>query len=286
MALSWGEEFLALGGCDGLVEIYSTIDYSYHTGLKFQAEGTALFHDHPLTLLEFSPSDDILASADTSGLVKLWNMENGKLLRKIQAERGVGAVCWGLEPAHLLVAYQDVRLYGVRSCLVLKEYNMGGTDYVQKVLANEGRVFAVTNSGLLRIFSYATQEELASTNFRASVVAVLPIYTSRNAQQLSRILVATAQRVFEVGTGGEEEGKHGVENGELIGAACVGEYLYEFVRGEDKTCKMNVVSRRTGKNVYYCALENEVGLNCMQRHKNLMITYDTQHQLNFWRQPN
>jgi WD40 repeat protein len=37
MALSWGEELLALGGLDGLIEIYNTIDYSYHTGLKFQS---------------------------------------------------------------------------------------------------------------------------------------------------------------------------------------------------------------------------------------------------------
>lgn len=74
LALSWGEELLALGGFDGLIEIYNTIDYTYHTGLKFQAEGTALFHDHPITIMEFNQSDDILASADSKGLVKLWNL--------------------------------------------------------------------------------------------------------------------------------------------------------------------------------------------------------------------
>lgn len=51
MTLSWGEEYLALGGFDGLIEIYNTIDYTYHTGLKFQAEGIALYHDNPVTLL-------------------------------------------------------------------------------------------------------------------------------------------------------------------------------------------------------------------------------------------
>ena len=83
MALSWGEEYLALGGSDGLIELYSTIDYSYHTGLKFQAEGTALFHDHPVTLIHFNYNDTILATADSKSLIKLWNLETGRLLRKI-----------------------------------------------------------------------------------------------------------------------------------------------------------------------------------------------------------
>lgn len=85
MTLSWGEELLALGGFDGLIEIYNTIDYSYHSGLTFQAEGTALFHEHPVTLMEFNQTDQILASGDSKGLIKLWNLENGKLLRKIQS---------------------------------------------------------------------------------------------------------------------------------------------------------------------------------------------------------
>jgi len=46
-----------LAGNDGLIELYNTIDYSYHTGVKFQAEGIALFHDHPVTLMEFNHSD-------------------------------------------------------------------------------------------------------------------------------------------------------------------------------------------------------------------------------------
>jgi hypothetical protein len=284
VSLSWGEELLALGGLDGLIEIYNTIDYTYHTGLKFQAEGTALFHDHPVTLMQFNQSDEILASADSKGLVKLWNLENGKLLRKIQSE-GVGSVCWGLDPSHLLVGYQDIKLYGIRSCMVLKEYNVSTTnDYINSVFASENRIYSVTNSGVLKIFSYATQEELVATNLRETVLSVLPIYASRGSNAIERLLVATPKRVFEVSRGGEEEKKYVVEGGELTACACVGEFLYEFIRAEDKTTKLNVISRSSSKNVYYCALDNEVALACMQRNKNLMITYDHKDNLNFWRQ--
>ena len=89
--------------------------------------------------------------------MKLWNLESGKLLRKIQADT-VSSVCWGIDPSHLLVAHQDIRLYGIRGCTVLKEYTISaGADFVHSIFASDGRVMAVTNSGLFKLFSYATQ---------------------------------------------------------------------------------------------------------------------------------
>lgn len=66
-------------------------------------------------------------------------------------------MCWGTDVSHLLVGYQDIKLYGVRSCLVLKEYNVGTGDYLHRILASENKIYAVTNSGLVKIFNYATQ---------------------------------------------------------------------------------------------------------------------------------
>ena len=109
-----------MGGSDGLIEIHSTIDYSYHTGLKFQAEGTALFHDHPVTLMQFNHNDTILASADTTGMVKLWNLETGRLLRRIEGEKGMSCLAWGMDPSHIVTGSVDLKLYGIRSCVVLK----------------------------------------------------------------------------------------------------------------------------------------------------------------------
>lgn len=204
MTLSWGEEYLALGGLDGLIEIYNTIDYSYHSGIKFQAEGTSLFHENPVTIMQFSHADEMLASADTKGLVKMWNLETGKLLRKIQAD-AISSLCWGVDPAHLLLAHQDIRLYGIRGCTVLKEYGVSaGSDFIHSVFASENRVLAVTNSGLLKIFSYATQEELVSTNIRAHVISVCPLYQSRGSTSIDRLLIATPKKVVELSRGGEE----------------------------------------------------------------------------------
>jgi hypothetical protein len=77
--------------------------------------------------------------------------------------------------------------------------------------------------------------------------------------------------------------KYQIENGELVGCLCAGEFIYEFVKGEDKKCRLNVISRSSGKTVYYCALEGQILYGCLQKNRNLMVTYDDKNCLNFWR---
>jgi hypothetical protein len=60
----------------------------------------------------------------------------------------------------------------------------------------------VTNSGTVKIFNYATQEELISTNIRQAVINVLPVYTSRSGNTLHRLLITTSKRIFELSASG------------------------------------------------------------------------------------
>lgn len=79
-----------------------------------------LYHDHSIESMRFSQNDDMLVSIDSKGFSKLWNMQTGQLLRKIEFGSPVGCVCWGQEASHLLLGHQSIKLYGVRSCNVLK----------------------------------------------------------------------------------------------------------------------------------------------------------------------
>ena len=85
-----------------------------------------LYHDDSIELMKFSEDDQMLASVDIKGICKLWNMSTGLLLRKIEYGSTVGCVCWGIEPSHLLLGHQSIKLYGVRSCNILKEYSSSG----------------------------------------------------------------------------------------------------------------------------------------------------------------
>ena len=73
---------------------------------------------------------------------------------------------------------------------------------MNKMLISENRIVAVTNSGFLKIFNYSTQEELMSTNYRQTVLNVLPLYATRNGNILERLLILTPKVIFELNRGG------------------------------------------------------------------------------------
>lgn len=139
----------------------------------------------------------------------------------------MNSICWGIDPSHIALGYQDVKLYGVRSCMVLKEYGVSaGGDFINSIIISDNKIYCATNSGLVKIFNYSTQEELISTNLRLMVINVLPIYSDRTGNNLERLLVLTPSRVFELNQSGEELNRYVIEAGELVNGVCSGEYLY------------------------------------------------------------
>lgn len=89
--------------------------------------------------------------------------------------------------------------------MVLKEYGVSaGGDFINKILISDNKIYVATNSGLLKIFNYSTQEELISTNLRQMVINILPIYTSRAGNSIDRILVLTSKKIYELNRAGEE----------------------------------------------------------------------------------
>lgn len=92
------------------------------------------FHDFPIHEMQFNYSDEILASVDTKGIINIWNLKNGKLLRKIDKETLVNAICWGNDPSHLVVGYKEtLKLYGIRSCNVLKQYKCNNSEFISTI---------------------------------------------------------------------------------------------------------------------------------------------------------
>lgn len=54
LQISNNGEYIAIGGIDGLIEIYEPLEYTLHTGLSYQADGVMLFHDDSIELMRFS----------------------------------------------------------------------------------------------------------------------------------------------------------------------------------------------------------------------------------------
>ena len=98
-------------------------------------------------------------------------METGRLLRKIDYTTPVSCCCWGVDSSQLLIGYQNVQMFGVRGCNLLKEYRantgtsggMGmGEEYLMELVVSGsdmhgGRLFVFGQLGTIRCFNYKTQ---------------------------------------------------------------------------------------------------------------------------------
>lgn len=91
------DEFIALGGSDGLIEVWSQSNLSL-APLPFQQAEMYMVHESPVQSLDFSKemSQDklMLASGDKQGVIKVWKVMNGKCLRTVELglADGKGAV--------------------------------------------------------------------------------------------------------------------------------------------------------------------------------------------------
>jgi len=62
---------LACGSIDGVIEIFDPIQFSIKQDLQYQKDGLYLKHKDPVTSLVFNDDDDVLASGDSNGGIKI-----------------------------------------------------------------------------------------------------------------------------------------------------------------------------------------------------------------------
>lgn len=140
-----------------------------------------LFHDNSIQHIIFNETDEILASTDSKNVVKIWNTYTGSLLRRIDHQSPIACICWGIDSSQLAVGYQNVQLYGIRGCNLLKEYLCGGEksnmsqEYLIELAVcsnslNGNRVLTFGQTGTIRIFNFKTQEQTASININRNIL--------------------------------------------------------------------------------------------------------------------
>lgn len=131
-------EFLALGGSDGLIEIW---DYEKMTmqieKLKFQKDGLFMVHQSPVLSLNFSSDNRLLTSGDKTGTIKVWKVADGKCLRQIsiQLSQNLASVTTvRLNPLNSKVYAccldKSIKVFGLKSGTMLKELANGHDTYI------------------------------------------------------------------------------------------------------------------------------------------------------------
>ena len=122
---------LALGTCDGFVEIYGAASARLRDDLQYQANGEFLAHDEGVMALAFSNDSELLLTGTSAGRLKAFRVRNGKCVRRLErAHRdAITSVSFSPDAAHVLSASLDgtARVHGLRSGTVLRELREHGT---------------------------------------------------------------------------------------------------------------------------------------------------------------
>ncbi|KRX06056.1 WD40-repeat-containing domain [Pseudocohnilembus persalinus] len=173
-------KYMATGSVDGIIEIYDPVSCDIDKNLVYQNEENYLMHKDPILSMVFSDDDELLATADKKGIIKVWRVQSGKLLKKIDGamQSNVTSLIFGKEYSHLIGASQEIKVIGLKSGKSLKEFR-GHTSYVTQLLINDNstRLISGSKDGTIRFWDYTTTECLQNFSPPSDSIGVeLDIY--------------------------------------------------------------------------------------------------------------
>jgi WD40 repeat-containing protein SMU1 len=157
---------LALGGIDGLIEIWNIHEMQLDKNLSYQASDLFMIHKQSILSLIFSNDNQLLAAGDSEGIIKIWKFSNGKCLRKIENEGGEGSgiTCLLLSNnnSQLLAGSlkNTIKIFGLKSGNMLKELR-GHNSFIQYITymnANEHQVFSCSEDSQMIIWNTAEND--------------------------------------------------------------------------------------------------------------------------------
>ena len=151
-------QHLIIGAADGIIEVWDPIEAKVLKSLSYQAEETYMLHEHGVTALSISKDSELLASGDRKGGVKVWRILSGKCLRRFDNNGGmVGYINFGKESSHLIVAGLEIKVFGLKSQRIIKEFR-GHTGLVNDVVMRGDRVISGGKDGMIRIWDWNSLE--------------------------------------------------------------------------------------------------------------------------------
>lgn len=173
---------LVTGSSDGLVEVWSTLDFTLRTDLPYQQQQQQtskdnyedlplIGHEEAVTALAISNDGTLLATGTVRGDISVWRLDSGKQLRTMKhgSSSSVSHLVFAPDASRLLsCGGTECREFGLRTAQRLREYSLGeiallscGYHYVEHNTTKEGlQVWTAAADGSVRFYSATTASPL------------------------------------------------------------------------------------------------------------------------------
>ena len=117
-----------------------------------------MLHSCGIFSLDLSQDDDLLASGDVEGNIKVWRVNTGKCLRKFEqvfAKKAVVCLKFGRDISHLLFCNEEIKVAGLKSGKIIKEFRGHCCLINDMIFLEDGMKLASGDAaGNLRIWNY------------------------------------------------------------------------------------------------------------------------------------
>merc|ERR1719506_245682 len=158
-----GQYFIS-GSVDGFIEVWDIDVGVLRKDLSYQEEEAFMMHDASVACTHVNRDSSLLAAGDSAGVLKVWDLESGQCMRRMQAHQaGITGVMIHKDNHQVLSTSFDgvARLHALKSGQLIKEYG-GHESYVNqgKFSLDCSQVVTVSSDGHVRVFDARTSENL------------------------------------------------------------------------------------------------------------------------------
>ncbi|SBT80639.1 alternative splicing regulator, putative [Plasmodium malariae] len=154
---AYKNDYLITGTSDGFIEIWSWLTAQLNMELSYQKENNIMMHDNPIVSLCISKDDEILLSADSKGIIKIWKIKTGSCLRTINAHtNAIASISFNKDQTQILTSSYDntVKIYGLKSLKCLKEFRKHSTVVHSSIYTLDNtKIICGTDEGKIYIYN-------------------------------------------------------------------------------------------------------------------------------------
>ena len=163
--------YLCIGTFDGFLEIWDPKSRRLSTELTYQNNEEMMIIDSCCLCLDVSNCSQYIVAGEEKGIITLWNINTGKLLRKFTAahSKGITSVKFNFDATQILSASYDstVKIHGRRSGQAIKVFTGHNSYCNQATYSNDyKKVISASSDGTVKIWDVSSADCIRTISFQ------------------------------------------------------------------------------------------------------------------------